>query len=161
MATVTEGPEPASVGIDSRMTVVAGSRQLLLGKRKNVTGKAIESGMRSLEGEVCLAAVIEAPEFPAIWRMAALADITESFFVRILFVVTSAAVSRCIFEDGVDMASLAGRDGVHADEGEIGQVVIKEDFGPPPLEIMAFVASLAFLALVRIILAVTGDAGGG
>ena len=58
------------------------------------------------------------------------------------------------------MALLAGYRPVQADEGEAGQVMIEDDALIPLLLVMAACTTLAFLALMNVVVFVAGEAAG-
>ena len=97
-----------------------------------MTVTATETGMFPGQRKLCLLAVIELPERPAIGVMAAGALLAEPAFVNVLGTMTCEAFDRRIAIGTRRMAFLAGNAGVQPDERKSRKVVVEPDVVPPP-----------------------------
>lgn len=115
--------------------------------------------VRAGEREVRLLGMIEAPQRPTIWRVAALALPAERPFVHVIGAVAVHA-PRCGRHEGQASVTLrAARQPMQSDEREPAQIVVEDDVGAPVVLTVTGVARLLELAAVRIFTAVTGIAG--
>src|SRR5581483_3679839 len=118
---------------------------------------ALKSPVGTGQGIACLLIVIEPPAGPTVGIVAGRAGAAEpAAVVRIL--VTGDARARGILERLRSMAFLAGYHGVQSYQRKPRQIMVESDFLAPAGFLVALRAVGAQLALVSIILAVTGHA---
>src|SRR5215475_1066728 len=106
-----------------------------------------------------LLVVIKAPARPAIWVVAGGAVAPQpAGMVDVL--VAAAAGARGILVGLGPVAAFAGHGGVQSDQGEMGQVVVEGHCLAPTGLLVTGLAGRPKLALVRVVLAMAGDASG-
>lgn len=116
--------------------------------------------MFPVEGILGLGIVIELPEPPSIGIMTMSTLRAETPFVLIIRLVTAHAVQLGVLVCVVQVAFFAGSDGVKADQGKRGEIMIEEHFHSPTPLIVTALTIPPFLASVDIILVVTDVAAG-
>ena len=114
--------------------------------------------MRTQQWVACLLVVIEDPSFPTIGVVAdSAANNTES--TRVIRILMAAyACAGCILERSRSMAFFARYCRVQSDQRKSRQVMVEGDLLSPARFLVALLAIATELALVRVILAMTGDA---
>jgi len=124
----------------------------------HVAGLAIKPAVGACQRVARLCVVIKAPPRPAIRVVAERAIRPQAAFMM-LVPVTGGAIQRGTLERQRAMAFLARHDGMAPNERESGDVVIEGLYATPTRLAVALLAAAAELALVRIILPVTGYTG--
>ena len=102
--------------------------------------------------------VIEVPRLPGTGVVAGFALLAETSFMLVILLMTAVTSQRCILEGGRQVAFVALDLAVAAGQGETRQFVI-EGRVLPFLFVMTRLALVAQLALVLVILLVTGNTG--
>jgi len=120
----------------------------------------IETLVRSAQRERRLCIVIEAPEPPAVGIVAVFTRVPQASKVDVGVFVAARAVERSLLEPWCQVALLASRHCVQAQQRKSRQVVIEEYLIRPPAFIVACGAVHPLLALVNVVFDVTAIAGG-
>ena len=89
--------------------------------------------------------------------MAEFATLPKAQLMYIIRLVTNAAVTCCRFKFRIQVAFLAGRHGMQADQGKACHVMLETDALTPTIFIMALFTLLSFLSLVDIILSMATE----
>jgi hypothetical protein len=113
----------------------------------SVASMAIEPSMRTCQGVLRLAVVIEAPASPAVGVMTKGTIGAQATFVVCVLVAASASDTR-VFERRRSMTLFTGHDRVPADQREPGQIVIECNRSAPtgfPVTLFTTTAELAFM----------------
>lgn len=148
--------ERAAMGIVTLMTTDTGFGQFHgLFRLARVTGIAIEPLMRAIQDEARLFVVLKTPERPAVGVVTGTAFRAEAFLVHVYGLMAACALQRGVLVLGGQMACLARRRRMQADQREAGQVVVKKYLLPPSGFIVTAAAFLALLAFMNVVLPVT------
>lgn len=124
-----------------------------------VAAVAGQSSMRARQRKRRLFVVIETPAFPGCWMMATAAVIAELALVCVIGAVAIHA-GRCgTCKLGILVTALAGRSGVHAQQGKMRQLMIELDVVVPAGFAVTLLALPTQRFVVHIIRAMTGNAG--
>ena len=157
VAVVAAGASKTVVIVVEPMAALAVHRDCTLLGVGFVTLLTPEIGVSSLQREAGVPAVVEASLLPARRIVAGLASRPETASMDVVHAVARDAVHRRSFETIARMAGAAVRLGVQPLERKAGRGVIESKL-PPGERLMAALALLAQLALVRIGIAVAGHA---
>lgn len=125
-----------------------------------MAGVALERCVGAGQREGRLRSMVEAPELPAVGRMAAGARISKATRVMCVLVATRAGRGGPFVGSRL-VAILAGYRRVVADQWKLCQIVVEGDFVAPAGFLMTLSASIAELALVRIDRTMASAAGAG
>jgi len=125
-----------------------------------VAGMAVEPGVRAGQRELRLPVVIETPDRPAVGIVTCVAIGSEASLVQGVLMAAGAGARR-VLEGFRAMALIAADLRVTADQWKSRQIVVECDRLAPARLFMALLATGAELALVGLILLVTGHALGG
>lgn len=160
MTPAAVGSELAVVDIVAFMAIAALAAQALLGlERLSVAGLAVRGTMCSVQHEVCLSIVIEAPLRPFDRRVAHCTIVGETIVVRVVMRVTATAVDRCIPEYLGLVAGRAFGIGMLAQEGEVREAVVEEQVFFPGHLVVAVGARRSLGAAMGVVVFVTLAAG--
>lgn len=118
---------------------------------------AVEVLVGPVQGEVGLAVVVEAPDRPAVGRVAAL---TRGAQAPAMVVVAMAgdAGNVCFPEDGAGMALFAGRHGMESEQREACQVVVEHYPVPPPAFVVTALTAPPLLSSMHVVFFMAGEA---
>jgi len=125
-----------------------------------VAGAADEPLVRTVQGVVGLSAMVELPEGPTIGIVAKGAVGAEPSLVNIFSAMATGACHIRILEGRCQVAFLARRRGVQANQGKARNVMIEKYSFAPTALIVTISAAPAFLAFVDVILLVAVVAAG-
>ena len=153
MASLACPPERSVVGVILTVAGVAGHRR---GNPRDVgfpvASLALQRMVRARQRVAGLLVVIKAPACPTVGVVAVHAGGAETADM-VGISVTVRACARRIFERRGPMAFLAGYHCMQPDERESGQIVVESNPLSPARLLVALLAGVAELALVRIIFA--------
>lgn len=141
-----------------RVAVRARGIELHLVRGLLVTVSTDELGVCAGEREMCLLAVVELPDAPAIGGVAAGAVAAQATFVKIIWPMAVDATGAGILVRARDVTLLARHRHVQADEREAGQVVIEVRAGTPALRRVTLSAVDSEFSGVDVAGAVTAEA---
>lgn len=122
----------------------------------NVAGLAIEAAVRARQRKARLGVVIKAPSLPTVRVVAERAIRPQPPFMMAVPVAGVAAQRRSLEQQGA-MALLARHDRVTSNERKPGEIVIKGGYSAPADLYVTALAAISELALVPVILEMTGS----
>ncbi len=135
------------------MAGVALLRHLDRARRVAVAVRALQLGVRSEQREMCLPGVIEAPQRPAVRRMAAFALVAQAALVHVIVCVAGDAGGGRGAEGQRGMALRTADDAVQTQQREAGHIVIEYHIGSPAVLPVTVTAAALELGAVRILAA--------
>lgn len=128
-------------------------------QRLLMTGAALQTSMRTIQGELSPGIVIEAPDTPVIRVVALGARVPQSTPVNVLIPMTLHAALGCVAEAAVGMARLAGHRGVQTDQWKAREVMVEGKIRRPCDLAVAALAVGAECTGMHVVAAVAGIAG--
>jgi hypothetical protein len=114
--------------------------------------------VRSIQHEAGLVVMIEEPQAPGIRVVTLLAFGTKCAFVLVISLMTAGASDGSVLELTGYVALGTGRGGMHANQREAGQVMIKQNVFAPALLAVAPFTRAALLSFVDVICLMAVDA---
>ena len=161
MTTLTVAAKVPSMDIVAAVTGITGLRSDDgLVHAPAVAIATAQSLVRTAQTEVRLSIVIEAPDTPAIGRVTEGAVPCQTPFVDVIGLVTIDALSSYAPVAAVEMAVLAGRRGMQAEQRETRQVVIETDPLTPTVTRVTAGTILAQASGMDVVRGMTGPTAG-
>lgn len=150
MAALALHAELSEMNVVTPMTGSAILGELHLGGRLPMAIDALRFAMRASQRKASLFLVVEFPRRPAVGRVAGGAIASESAFVNVVLLVAANAFIWRALECLGRMALRAAHQHVHAEQREIGQIVIETDVFAPSVIAVAGITRILERAAVRV-----------